>query len=92
MTHAPEKLWVDPTGVDDLDMYIAHASDTMDYLNMDVSYTRTDIADARVKNLEEAFEAGYYKALQDAANLCEGAGAFADEMSPYILALKETNK
>jgi hypothetical protein len=23
-------------------MYVAHASDTMDYLNMDVSYTRTD--------------------------------------------------
>jgi hypothetical protein len=42
--------------------------------------------------LEEAFEAGYDKALQHAANLCEGAGAFADEMSPYILALKETNK
>jgi hypothetical protein len=42
--------------------------------------------------LEEAFEAGYDKALQDAASLCEGAGAFADEMPLYILALKETNK
>jgi hypothetical protein len=39
---APDRLWVDPTGVDELDMYVAHASDTMDYLNMDVSYTRTD--------------------------------------------------
>jgi hypothetical protein len=41
--------------------------------------------------LEEAFEAGYDKALQDAASLCEGTGAFANEMSPYILALKENN-
>jgi hypothetical protein len=42
--------------------------------------------------LEEAFEAGYDKALQDAASLCEGNFKYALEMSKYILALKETNK
>jgi hypothetical protein len=54
MTNAPEKLWVDLTGFDDLDMYIAHDSNTMDYLNMDVSYTRTDISQARIAELEQA--------------------------------------
>jgi hypothetical protein len=28
-------------------MYVGHGSATMDYLNMDVPYTRTDIAQAR---------------------------------------------
>jgi hypothetical protein len=41
--------------------------------------------------LEEAFEAGYDKALQDAASLCEGNFKYALEMSKYILALKENN-
>tara|TARA_R110000851_G_scaffold13075_2_gene44920 strand:- start:1081 stop:1389 length:309 start_codon:yes stop_codon:yes gene_type:complete len=54
MTDAPETIWVDPTGVDELDMYVAHASDTMDYLNMDIAYTRTDIPQARIAQLEAA--------------------------------------
>jgi hypothetical protein len=54
MNDTPEKLWVDPTGVDDLDMYIAHASDTMDYLNMDIPYIRKDISDSRIEKLEQA--------------------------------------
>ena len=48
MTDAPETIWVDSTGADNLNMYVAHASNTMDYLNMDVEYTRTDISQARV--------------------------------------------
>jgi uncharacterized Zn finger protein (UPF0148 family) len=52
MIDAPDRLWVDPTGVDELDMYIAHASDTMDYLNMDISYTRDDIGHAQRAALE----------------------------------------
>jgi hypothetical protein len=44
-----------------------------------------------IKQFEEAlaFEAGYDKALQDAASLCEGSFKYALEMSKYILALKE---
>jgi hypothetical protein len=33
-------------------MYVAHASDTMDYLNMEVSYTRDDIGQAHIATLE----------------------------------------
>jgi hypothetical protein len=40
MADAPETLWVDPSSQDDLNMYVGHSSDTMDYLNMDVEYTR----------------------------------------------------
>jgi hypothetical protein len=72
MTNAPDKLWVDPTGVDELDMYIAHASDTMDYLNMDVEYTRTDIADARVNHAwSKVYES-------DTASITLAAEAFTD--------------
>jgi hypothetical protein len=93
MTNAPEKIWVDPTGVDELDMYIAHASNTMDYLNMDVEYTRTDIADARVKNLEDALSA--------LIELNDNHSPFGGEMyhdrvertwDKARAALKETNK
>jgi hypothetical protein len=55
MTDAPETLWVDPASEDDLNMYVGHSSDTMDYLNMDVEYTRTDYlvaAQARIAELE----------------------------------------
>jgi hypothetical protein len=52
----PNMLWIDPTGVDKLNMYVGHGSDTMDYLNMDVSYTRTDISQARIKELEAALK------------------------------------
>jgi hypothetical protein len=48
MTDAPQKLWVDPASMDDFSMYVGHASDTMDFLNMDVEYTRTDISQARI--------------------------------------------
>jgi hypothetical protein len=57
MTGAPEKLWIDLTGFDDLDMYIAHASNTMDYLNMDVAYTRTDIHNTALARVAELVEA-----------------------------------
>jgi hypothetical protein len=79
MTNAPEKIWIDPTGFDDLDMYFAHASNTgqtttdlpvsvfnpairsryssigssMDYLSVDVEYTRTDVAQAKVEGFQE---------------------------------------
>lgn len=56
MTDAPEKIWVDPTGADNLNMYVAYASDTMDFLNMDVEYTRTDISQARIAELEAALK------------------------------------
>jgi hypothetical protein len=54
MNDAPETLWVDPSSMDDLDMYVGHDSSTMDYLNMDVEYARSDIAQARIKELEAA--------------------------------------
>jgi hypothetical protein len=50
----PKLLWVDPTGVDELSMYVGHASATMDYLNMDVAYIRKDIPDARIAKLRKA--------------------------------------
>jgi hypothetical protein len=70
MTDAPRKIWVDPTGVDELDMYVAHASDTMDHLNMDVEYIRADtaqvmhvsfarenmVAQARIQKLEQQLD------------------------------------
>jgi thiamine kinase-like enzyme len=52
----PKMLWVDPTGVDELNMYVGHASATMDYLNMDVAYIRKDIADARTTKLEDTLK------------------------------------
>jgi hypothetical protein len=52
MTDLPEKLWVDPTSVDVNNMYVGHGSDTMDYLNMDVQYTRTATSDLRIAELE----------------------------------------
>jgi hypothetical protein len=48
MSDAPETLWVDPSSMDDLNMYVGHDSRTMDYLNMDVEYTRTDIAQKQI--------------------------------------------
>jgi hypothetical protein len=57
MTDAPETFWVDPSSEDDLNMYVGHGSSTMDYLNMDVSYTRTDISQARIAELEAALTA-----------------------------------
>jgi hypothetical protein len=59
---APDRLWVDPTGVDELDMYVAHASDTMDYLNMDVSYTRTDsiLSEVRANIPPLVWEEGFH--------------------------------
>jgi hypothetical protein len=84
MTDGPKRLWVDPTGVDELNMYVAHASDIMDYLNMDVEYVRTDlcnvthlsfarenmVAQARIAELEAALRqmASLYGALEDANN------------------------
>jgi hypothetical protein len=59
MTDAPETLWVDPASEDDLSMYVGHSSDTMDYLNMDVEYTRTAYlvaAKARIAELESALD------------------------------------
>jgi hypothetical protein len=56
MNHAPEKIWIDPTGVDSENMYVSHGSDTMDYLNMDVGYTRDDIAEARLERMKKIFE------------------------------------
>jgi hypothetical protein len=59
MTDAPETIWVDPSSMDDLNMYVGHASSTMDYLNMDVEYTRTAYlvaAQARIAELEAALE------------------------------------
>jgi uncharacterized coiled-coil protein SlyX len=51
MADAPETLWVDPTSRDELNMYVGHDSSTMDYLNMDIKYTRTDITDAPNSNI-----------------------------------------
>jgi hypothetical protein len=70
MTDNPRKLWLDPTGVDELNMYVAHSSDTMDFLNMYVEYTRTDlcnvmhvsfarenmVAKARIEKLQKELE------------------------------------
>jgi hypothetical protein len=54
VTEGPKMLWVDLTGADELNMYVGHASATMDYLNMDVAYVRKDISDARIIKLEVA--------------------------------------
>jgi hypothetical protein len=58
----PKMLWVDPTGVDELNMYVGHASATMDYLNMDVAYIRKDISDA---NYKSGFEDGCTHIMED---------------------------
>tara|TARA_R110000744_G_scaffold19460_3_gene51385 strand:- start:851 stop:1096 length:246 start_codon:yes stop_codon:yes gene_type:complete len=80
MSDAPETLWVDPTGRDDLNMYVGHDSSTMDYLNMDIKYTRTDIAQARIDELklalremvgndwEEAWYGNIFTAPEDTTN------------------------
>jgi phospholipid N-methyltransferase len=52
MIDAPETLWVDPSSMDDLNMYVGHDSRTMDYLNMDVEYTRTDISQAYIDAID----------------------------------------
>jgi hypothetical protein len=52
----PRVLWVDPSSEDELNMYVGHASATMDYLNMDVAYIRKNIADARNKKLEDTLK------------------------------------
>jgi hypothetical protein len=62
MTDSPTTLWIDPTGVDELDMYVGHTSSTMDYLNMDVSYTRTDISQAEYK---KGFDDGCAHIMED---------------------------
>tara|TARA_R110000851_G_C12712840_1_gene527538 strand:- start:204 stop:479 length:276 start_codon:yes stop_codon:yes gene_type:complete len=91
MTNTPEKIWVLPLWGTEYpqDCRVTYEKELFE--NDSQEYIRKDISDARIEELEEAFEAGYDKALQDAASLCEGTGAFADEMSKYILALKENN-
>jgi len=52
----PKLLWVDPSSMDELNMYVGHASATMDYLNMDVAYIRKDISDAHIKKLQDTLK------------------------------------
>jgi hypothetical protein len=58
----PKMLWVDPSSADELNMYIGHASATMDYLNMDIAYIRKDISDA---NYKSGFEDGCAHITED---------------------------
>tara|TARA_R110002153_G_scaffold168520_1_gene321272 strand:- start:41 stop:292 length:252 start_codon:yes stop_codon:yes gene_type:complete len=76
MNDAPEKIWATPETKLDAGM----VSDAYKGMSYATEYTRTDIADARIATARE-------DALRKAASLCEGAGAFADEMEKPILAL-----
>jgi hypothetical protein len=82
MANAPETLWVDPSSMDDLNMYVGHDSRTMDYLNMDVEYTRADISQARIAELESQ--------LDSALTLIDVSYSHEMKVEELLLKSKET--
>jgi hypothetical protein len=93
MTDAPETIWAWPH--DDKRGWYAGGCSTEVNLGMlgkqadeQSEYTRTDISqEARIAELEAALATARADALREAASLCAGAGAFADEMEKPILDL-----
>ena len=78
MTDAPEKIWAWKSA-DDFGYGGWSLTDDWEAA-LKTEYTRTDIAQARIATARE-------DALREAASLCEGVGAFADEMEKPILEL-----